>query len=388
MLACLLAALMSSIDVYMIVSSALVVRNIYVPFIRPEATDRECVRVARLTGIVVVAGSVVISLSMMDVFRQLQLTWIVPVLFAAPFWLGIYWRRATTAAAWTTVLFSALVFFLIPWLAPVAVPSLRTNPLFSQVTPVIETTTMRAVAPSDIARRRAAIQLWDEEQEQIDQPSGSRPTLSALGPRPEALQLGDMLTEIQVSGGTAIFWTGGVRPVDEQGNVLPDTVPQPTGPARQSDNQTTQVTKRYAESVRLKGIGNFKIDFLLYAALGLDLSGYADSTLKTFEFPPKIVAPFLVMILVSLCTRRNSESALDRYYVKMKTPVDPDHDADVQNLEHSYKNPRRFDHKRWIPYFDLEIQKPSLVDVGGFIVCFVICFAIIGLVVWIAQIGS
>ena len=35
MLACLLAALMSSIDVYMIVGSALVVRNIYVPFFRP-----------------------------------------------------------------------------------------------------------------------------------------------------------------------------------------------------------------------------------------------------------------------------------------------------------------------------------------------------------------
>ena len=388
MLACLLAALMSSVDVYMIVSSALVVRNIYVPFIRPQATELQCLRIARLTGIFVVAGSVGVSLWMMDVFRQLQLTWIVPVLFAAPFWMGIYWRRATTAAAWTTVLFSCFVFFLIPWLAPVVVPSLSTNPEFTQVTPVIETTTVRTAAPSDIARRRAITQVWDEELERLEQETGSHASLSALGPRPEALQLGDQLTEIKVRGGTAIFWSGPVRPVDELGNVLQDTVPQPTGPARQSGNETTRVTKRYAESVRLEGTGNFKLDFLLYALLGLDLSGCSDSTLKTLELPPKIVMPFLVMMLVSLLTRRNSQTALDRYYVKMKTPVDPDHTVDIQNLEESYQNPHKYDHRRWIPYFDLEMQKPNLVDVCGFLVCFVICFAIIGLAIWIAQIGS
>ena len=35
MLACLLAALMSSADAYMIVGSALVVRNLYAPYINP-----------------------------------------------------------------------------------------------------------------------------------------------------------------------------------------------------------------------------------------------------------------------------------------------------------------------------------------------------------------
>ena len=40
MLACLLAALMSSVDCYMLVCSALVVRNIYVPFVNPKAGER------------------------------------------------------------------------------------------------------------------------------------------------------------------------------------------------------------------------------------------------------------------------------------------------------------------------------------------------------------
>ena len=230
--------------------------------------------------------------------------------------------------------------------------------------------------------------MWDEAQDQLKENGGTSKSFAARGPSPVALQLGGTLSETEVSGGTAIFWAGPVRPVDKLGNVLLDTVPQPTGPARQSGNQTTQVTKRYTESVRLEGTGNFKLDFLLYAVLGLDLSECTDSTLKTLELLPKIGTPFLVMILVSLCTRRNNQTALDRYYVKMKTPVVPDYAEDVQNLETSYENPRKFDHERWIPYLDLEMQKPSLVDFVGFIVCVAICFAIIGLAVWIAQIGS
>ena len=55
MVACLLAALMSSVDCYMLVCSALVVRNIYVPFVRPEAGEAECLKTARIVGALVVA---------------------------------------------------------------------------------------------------------------------------------------------------------------------------------------------------------------------------------------------------------------------------------------------------------------------------------------------
>jgi Na+/proline symporter len=54
---------------------------------------------------------------MMDVFNQLKLTWDFPVIFAAPFWLGILWRRANTTAAWSTVLFGLAVFLVLPQFA-------------------------------------------------------------------------------------------------------------------------------------------------------------------------------------------------------------------------------------------------------------------------------
>ena len=388
MLACLLAALMSSIDVYMIVGSALVVRNIYVPFLRPEATERQCLMVARLTGAVVVGGSVLISLSIMDVFAQLQLTWIILAPIAAPFWIGMYWRRATTAAAWTTIVFGGLAFFLIPRFAQPIITDLNTNPTFTQVTPVVETTTVHAAAPADVARRRAAIRVWDEAQESITQAENSQARLRSLGPRPEPIETGAPLAETTVTGGRAIFWTGPMVAVDPSGNVLADVVPQPVGSPSQLDENTTRIVKRYDPSVRLQGTGQFRFDFLLYKLLGIDLGEFSDSTLRTLDLPPKIIVPFLVMIVVSLFTQPNSKSALDRYYVKMKTPVGGDPQQDAEELERSYREPDRFNDRKLWPNSNLEIQKPTRLDVGGFVLSIAACFGIIALAVLVTSIGS
>ena len=388
MLACLLAALMSSIDVYMIVGSALVVRNIYVAFFQPKATEQQCLRVARLTGIVVVGGSVLFSLSMMDVFAQLQLTWIVMVPMAAPFWIGMYWRRATAAAAWTTIAFCGLSFFLIPWSAPVLFSELSTNPTFSQVTPVVETTTTYVAAPADVARRRANIRLWDDAQKTLAEEGNLQEQDQQNGARPKPLEVGDPMSKTVVTGGRAIFWTGKVVPVDEQGNVLSEVVPQPSGSATQVDDNSKRVVKRFDPTVRLMGTGQFRFDFLLYHFLGISLAECSDSTLKTLELPPKIIVPFLVMVSVSLFTKPNSKPALDRYFVKMKTPVTGDPVFDAEELERSYSQPDRFDDRKIWPNSNLEFQVPSRTDVVGFTLSLAACFGIIGLAMLVTSIGS
>jgi len=388
MLACLLAALMSSIDVYMIIASALVVRNIYVPFLRPEATDRQCLMVARLTGVVVVGGSVLLSLSMMNVFEQLKLTWIVLVPVAAPFWIGMYWRGATTTAAWTTIVFCGLVFFLIPWIAPAVSTTLRTNPTFTQVTPTVETTTVRTAAPTDVAQRQAAIRVWDEAHGQTKEDADSIKLSPGVSLRPEPLRLGDPVTKTQVTGGYAIYWTGAVLPIDENGNVLADVKPLPTSAPTKVSDATSRVIKRYDSSVRLQGTGNFRFDFLLYKLLGIDLGEYSDSTLKTLDLPPKIIVPFLVMIVVSLFTHKNTQTTLDRYYVKMKTPVGGDPQQDAEELERSYQEPDRFNDRKLWPNSSLEFQKPTRSDVVGFVLSIAACFGIIALAVLVASIGS
>ena len=297
MLACLLAALMSSVDCYMLVCSALVVRNIYVPFKNPNASDKECLLLGRIAGGIVVLGAVVISVTMLDMFKQLQLTWIVPMTFAALFWVGMYWRRATTKAGWTTIVFCLVSFFVLPRLIPAAAPELRTNPALTQVNEKTAT-----------------------------------------------------------GGGKAIYWTGGVKET---------------------------------EGGKFRGEGNFRFDMLLYdKVLGFDLTKVRNAALATLDLPFKILAPFLVMILASLLTTPNRKEALDRLYVRMKTPVDSDPERDELELEKSYANPTRFDQNKLFPNTNLEVQRPTRYDLLGFFTCVALCFIIIGLVLLVAGIGA
>ena len=299
MLACLLAALMSSVDCYMLVCSALVVRNIYVPYGNPNASEQECLRLGRVTGAIVVLGAVVVSVTMLDMFKQLELTWIVPMTFAALFWLGMYWRRATTKAGWITIVFCLLSFFVLPRAIPAVAPELRTNEAYLAV----------------------------------NSPEGA-------------------------AGGQSIYWTGGVKENEEEGG----------------------------EKI---GQGSFRFDMVIYdKLLGLDLTQYRKAALKTLEFPFKIIAPFLVMIIASLLTQPNSKKALDRLYVKMKTPVDPDPEGDAREIDVSYARPDRFNDRKLFPGSNWEFERPTKMDFWGFVGCFVICFAIIGVVLWVARIGA
>lgn len=417
MLACLLAALMSSVDAYMIVGSGLIVRNVYAPFIRPalfrstEATEKEFVAIARVTGVLIVGGAVLVSLQYMDVFTQLQLTWVFPVLFAAPFWIGMYWRRATTAGAWGTVAFCTLTFFLLPLLMPIMFRGLRTSDQFFDMNQMVRTTTQRTAAPSDLARRRAAIELFDQRRASIESRLQDATSelddaevataqdlrnqirdLNAhrvrLGERPEPLQVGDTITDVVDTGGKSVFWQGGVKPVDSQGNVLDTVVPKPVGSPQQVDDRTERVVLAYADDTRLMGFGNFRLDYFVYQWCGMDFGSKSNANLDALELPPKIVTPFLVMILLSLMTKPNRKESLDRYYAKMKTPVQPDPEEDRRALQAAYDSPELCEQKKLFPGSSLEIQRPNWIDVTGFVACFVACFAIIGLAVLLANIGG
>jgi len=366
MFACLVAALMSSADCYMIVCSALVVRNVYQPYINPDAGERESLLIGRIAGVIVIAGAVAVSLKMNDVYDQLKLTWIVQVAFAAPFWLGLWWRRATPKAAWITVSFCALYFFVVPMLAGF-VPSVRENPALLKTNDIIAGETITSAAtPMEVRKRAGEIAAWEaaklerekEEVEKRESIERSVPVVEEqktptepLGEKPQAIVEGQLLAEAGKStGGKAIYWTGGVK-----------------------DG---------------KGAGNFKPDYLLYDMVGVDLTKRSDAMLDTFSLLPKIVLPFVVMIIASLLTRRNRKESLDRYYVKMKTPVDPDPERDRENLAASYAQPDRYESQKLFPGTDLEMLRPTALDIGGFLLTFAACFGIVGLVIWVASIGA
>lgn len=501
MFACLLAALMSSVDCYMLVGSALIVRNLYVPYIDKNATDKRGLLVGRITGVLIIAGSVVMAVVVNDVKSLLFLTFVFPTILAAIFWLGIWWRGATRAAAWGTAVFSLLVFFILPYAIPKLMPDIKTSPKATETSDMVISIQTRKAMATDVARREVEIERHKDlivdlgikftavvkdgievvEEQRINYAAENELNLSEftyedmadklamesliqqikfksapgeksiadiviaskpkkqflgaqettddspamparieyldenkvvlqianllkeyvtrreiglvpedvvalIGPEPEPLEQGEMFElPPSISGGTGVYWTGGVRPIDEENKplaVVPLTsVSEPTEP----EDGIVETVYRYDDDIRMMGQGNMRFDLWPYTLVGVDLSSQSPAMLATLEMPPRIVIPFLVMILLSLMTKPVDKKALDRFYVKMKTPVLPDPEADLKEMEASYADTSRFDHKKLLPGTKLEIQKPTMVDVVGFVVSFVICFAVIGFAVMLAS---
>lgn len=395
MLACLLAALMSSVDAQMVVGAGLIVRNLYVPFLRPDASDRECLWTGRLTGMIVVAGSCFFALTFYDMLKQLELTFWFPLVFASPFWIGMYWRRATGRAAWITVVYCLFFFFVIPFFGPKVFTGLRTNQALMTRTSHTVTTSQTVVSRSMLRQKlKEAEVVWatvgreltgpELTQHNATKPRSISPEKIEI-PAPEGMQVIEAgvtrLPQVKTSKSTSIFWNS-IGPVDKSIalEVVRTDVNKDTGDVRE--------TLDYPAGTQLQGAGSLKLNLLFYKPLGIDLGSKSTSSLKSLDLFPKIVMPFLVMIIASLLTRKNSDEALDRYYAKMKTPVDPNPEVDQQKLATAYADPSTCERVKLFPNSSLEFQKPTTEDAVGFTLSFLICFAIIGMAFWITTLGT
>nr|MBI1231806.1 hypothetical protein [Cytophagales bacterium] len=376
MLACMLAALMSSADTYMLVTAGLMVRNIYVPFINHSAGEGECIRVARISGILMIIGAVLVSWFMMDVFEQLQLTWIVPMIFAAPFWIGMFWRRATTLAAWSTIAYTFAIFFVIPWILPTLFPGIRTLPAFSATTHFVVTTTERIASPSDVRLRAARIANWNQDY-QTALTSGDSSAIASLGTAPAELEVGEKFTSINRSGGKSIYWSKGVTQQD--GTQLQKLSTSPI------DGGSRDV---YTYDGPVAGMGSLQLEFLIYQFLGFNLSKASNASLSSMELVPKILIPFFIMTIISLVSKRNSKESLDRLYIKMRTPVEGDASSDREFLNSELADPQSLNRNKLFPGSDWEFARPSRLDIVGFLVTLISCFLVIGVSIWVARIGT
>jgi len=120
-LASVLAAVMSSCDAWMIASSGLFTANVYRPFIAPGRSAAHYTAVGRVVSVVIVLGAVGFALWLDSVVTGLEVFWRVQAMMGIAFWVGLFWRRATVAAAWCSTLLALLVALLTansfaPWI--------------------------------------------------------------------------------------------------------------------------------------------------------------------------------------------------------------------------------------------------------------------------------
>jgi len=121
-IATLLASVMSSCDSFMIAGSALFTENIYKK-VRPGESSKHYLLIARILSVAVVAMGVLYAYWLEGVIQGLEIFWKIASMMGIAFWLGLFWRRTTPAAAWASTLGALFAWwittqgFFIDWLA-------------------------------------------------------------------------------------------------------------------------------------------------------------------------------------------------------------------------------------------------------------------------------
>jgi len=344
MIACLLAALMSTADCLMITASSLLTHNLY-RAIHPNASEKHYVLAGRTLGIIVVLGGALIATLFTSLFALLKFLWEFYAIFAATFWLGMLWRPATRKAAWASITAALLLFFLLPLLLPMALPSLRTHPALTRTTESRVIEREYYAADMDEAQREKEIAQWQQ----------ANATGKAEGPCPAPLKTGALFTKTYSIPARPIFWTQGLE--------------------AQSDGSVV-------------GRGMLNVGLLALDAAGLDLTRNPYALNETLRILIRIILPFLILILVAWFTHHEDEAILDRFYAKMKTPVLVDREADAKEIEASYAAPHRFDNRKMFPGTGWECLKWRRVDIVGFVLAQLAAFAIVGFLFALLTIGK
>jgi len=125
-LAALLASVMSACDSFMIASSGLFTENIY-KRMRHNKSQKHYVFVGRVAALVIVMGGVWFAYKLPDVVSGLETFWMISPMMGIAFWLGLFWRRATVAGAWSATLTGFAIWwlteqgFFISWLGTLAI---------------------------------------------------------------------------------------------------------------------------------------------------------------------------------------------------------------------------------------------------------------------------
>lgn len=105
-LAGLLATVMGSCDSFMISASGLVTENLYRPMF-PGRSETHYLWVARASGLAVVVVAIVYAFWLTGVIEGLEILWKLNAVMAPAFWLGVFWRGATTSGAWAATIMTA-----------------------------------------------------------------------------------------------------------------------------------------------------------------------------------------------------------------------------------------------------------------------------------------
>ena len=303
MLVGILAANMSTLDASSVSYSALFIRNIYKPLV-PNRSEKHYLGIGRLIIALTLLGGIGVAVYVDNLLELFKYIIAIPAIFGAAIWLGFLWRGITRTAVFVQVIICLFIYAIIPNLFP-SIPSVTTSPRYT-----IQTT---------------------ERTTQI--------STSAL--------------QSDVDAGTASF-VG--EQIQKEHRIMPVGI------------FFDQVVHQDAEdpSSPWIGQGRFQAEIWVVSWFGVDFTNWSKAQLVALRFLFSALFPFILLFLLSPFTQKVPKQVVDRFFVKLHTPVQKSDEEEIHELEVSYANPDRYRHRKIWPNSQWEILRPKRIDYFGF----------------------
>jgi SSS family solute:Na+ symporter len=303
MLVGVLAANMSTLDASAVSHAALFIRNLYKPLV-PGRSDAHYLLVGRAVIAVTLAGAILVAMTAGNLLELFQYVISIPAIFGASIWLGFVWRRVTKWAVIWQVAICVLLYAAIPT-AFQSVEAARRHPAWLVETAPREVTSSSPATRDDVAAGRA-------------------------------VRAGDALTRTQVMPPVGVFFE----------KVVPI---EPGNPRSMKE-----------------GLGRFHAELWVLSWLAIDFTRWTKPQLVAARFFFDAIFPFVALVVLSWFTKPEPREALDRFFAKVHTPVQPTPSAEAAALAAAAANPRQFDADKVFKHADWEILKPARSDYLGF----------------------
>jgi len=303
MLVGILAANMSTLSANAVSYGALFIRNIYRP-LAPRKTERHYLTVGKIALALTLVGGVGTALFVGNLLYLFQYFISLPAVFGASIWLGFIWRRVTKGAVIIQIFACFTIFAVIPNVFQTWTWA-RTNPAFLLETKSKTVMITTGALQEDVTEGRAE-------------------------------RIGQKIRKAHLIERAAVFF-------EKVARIDPD------------DPRSPKI-----------GIGRFNAEVWVLSWIGIDLTDFTKARLSAARFFFDALFPFLLLFLISFVTRPAPKEALDRFFGRIHTPVQPTPELDAQAVQDAYDHPDKFRAGKVWPRSQWEIMKPGWMDVIGF----------------------
>jgi SSS family solute:Na+ symporter len=303
MLAGILAANMSTLDAASVSNSALFIRNLYQPF-KPDKTEKHYINVGRVVIAVTLLGGIGAALFIDNLLDLFKYFISIPAVFGAAIWLGFIWRRLTRWAVILQIFICFTIYAVIP-------------NLFQTI---------------DLATRNESFLLETE-------------------PRVITISTGALQEDVDDGKAQYVGQTIKKRHVIEPFGVFFDKVAR----IDPSDQESPKV-----------GIDRFHCEIWVLSWFGIDFTKFSKAQLVATRFLFDALFPFVLLFLISFFTKPAPLPDLNRFFARIRTPVQPTQEEEDKALQHAFEHSNELEKIKIFPGSNWEIYKPGWSDLWGF----------------------